>query len=154
MPTKTYLLKPLDDPTTLEQLTSIFAQVFNSPSLRKAEQSYLEEPCKNKCFFALGSFLNRRIVGGLTGYLLPCYFNKNFSFYLYNLAVLPSFRRQGIGKILINYTKTYCKKRGIKELFVQTHKEKHTLHFYQSTKPDKIEEAILFSYACNPALEQ
>lgn len=114
----------------------------------EVEQSHLEELCKNEYFFALGVFYNTQIVGGLTGYLLPSYFHKKFSLYGYDLAVLPAFQRQGIGKLLIDYAKTYCKKKGFDEFFVQARQEASTLYFYQSTLPDKTEEVMLYSYTC------
>lgn len=153
MHTQNYRISRVDDPITLQQLTQIFARVFDLSTAVEVEHSHLEELCKKECFFALGAFYNKQIIGGLTGYLLPCYFNKSFSFYLYDLAVLPSFQRKGVGKRLIHHIKTYCEKKGVNELFVQAHKEASTLYFYQSTLPDRTEEVMLYSYACSPSFD-
>src|SRR5699024_10701553 len=98
----------------------------------KTDLHYLQKLYQEKHFFAFGAIANDHIVGGLTAYLLPSYFSLKPMVYIYDLAVLSLYQKQGIGKEIINYTKMYCKNLGVKELFVHTHENEKVIRFYRN----------------------
>jgi len=81
------------------------------------------------------------IIGGLTAYLLPMYDREQQELFIYNVAVLPAFQRQGIGKQLIETVKSYCADHHISQAFVDAHAvDEHALDFYRSVggREDKV----------------
>lgn len=144
-----YEVRPIKSAAELQKLAHLFMQVFEIQNYPKADLQYLQKLYQEKYFFAFAAIVNDHIIGGLTGYLLPSYVSPKPVAYIYDLAVLPPYQKKGVGKKIINYTKKYCEKMNVKELFVHTHEEKKLINFYRSTYPDEEESVRIFSYQCS-----
>lgn len=70
--------------------------------------------------------------------------------YIYDLAVLTEYQRQGVGKQLIEFIKAYCEKQGSEGVFVQADKpDDYAIDFYRKTRPTTEEPVVHFSYNLN-----
>lgn len=61
-----------------------------------------------------------RILGFCQGYECPRLNDAGGLLYIHELAVLPSYRRQGIGKTMLNMLKILCRLSGIRRIFLIT----------------------------------
>ena len=81
-------------------------------------------------------------------YLLDQYYSAKPLAYIYDLAVMKEFQRQGIGRMLIENLRNYCKEKGFDKVFVQADKvDEYALDFYRSTNPTCEEDVIHFYYS-------
>ena len=84
-------------------------------------------------------------VGFLTAYRIPALCSDASMVYLYEIEVAPPYRRQGIGKELVNLLKTECEKSDVEEIWVATENENLAAkRLYESTggicdHPDQFE---------------
>lgn len=62
-------------------------------------------------------------IGFLTAYRMLDLFCDASMVYLYEIKVAPPYRRQGIGKRMVNMLKTECKEGNVEEIWVATEKE-------------------------------
>lgn len=117
-------------------LISVFEEVFEMEKYVKPDKSHLQKLLNKKHFFAVTAKVENKIIGGLTVYILDQYYAEKPLAYIYDLAVLTSYQRKGIGKKLISFTNEFCKKNGFEEVFVQAEKEDdYAFDFYRSTQP-------------------
>ncbi len=88
---------------------------------------------------------NGAVVGGLTSYILAPYYSEKPLAYIYDLAVLTSYQRKGLGKMLIANITDHCQKQRFEGIFVQAELvDEHAIDFYRST--GGIEEQIAYFY--------
>jgi len=64
------------------------------------------------------SYLNNQITGFLYGFILDRLERKNSMLFLYSIDVLPEFRKQGFGKMLIEELKRIGNENDIMKKFV------------------------------------
>lgn len=104
----------LHDTSHLKTLSSIFGHVFETEAgvSETASQNLGPHLC------AIGAMNDKDLVGGLVAYELPL-INGPKEMYLYDIAVLPDFQRQGIGTMLIEGLKAEAKRRGVSTIFVE-----------------------------------
>ncbi len=141
---KSFHLKELDD------LISVFENVFEMEHFTKPGISHLQILLEKENFIAVVAKVNNKVVAGLTVYVLDQYYATKPLAYIYDLAVLTDFQRKGIGRKLIDFTLQYCSLHGFQEAFVQADKmDDYAIEFYISTKPDKEEQVVHFSYILN-----
>jgi aminoglycoside 3-N-acetyltransferase I len=130
-----------------KDLIDVFSQVFEMKNFSKPEPSHLQKVLDASGFFAFVAKKQGRVIGGFTVYVLEQYYSPRPLAYVYDLAVETDHQRQGVGKALIAYLKTYCQEKGFDEMFVQADKvDDYALDFYRSTSPDNEEETVTFSY--------
>lgn len=135
------------DTDGLIELISVFEAVFVMENFKPPGKSYLHKLLNKENFFAVVAKLDNRIIAGLTVYLLDQYYAEKPLGYIYDLAVLTAYQRQGIGKKIIAFTTEYCRQKGVEEVFVQAEKEdEYAVNFYRSTRPSEEEQAVHFSY--------
>lgn len=107
----------------------IFEEAFSMPS-----REYLQNLLKKEHVIFYTARAGNDVVGGLTAYVLPSVYFPASEVYIYDLAVKREHQRKGIGRQLIHELRTYCKRLGYREIFVQAHMEdQHALDFYQAT---------------------
>ena len=88
----------------------------------------------NRQFVVMAAFSGEEILGGLTAYELPLYYDNKTEIFLYDMAIHPDQQRKGIGKQLLEFLKAYCAKNQINTFFVLAHEEDvHALEFYHAT---------------------
>lgn len=132
----------------LKQLISVFEEVFEMKQFNMPGDHHLHEILNRDNFFAVVAKVDERIVGGLTVYILDQYYSTRPLAYIYDLAVLVSCQRQGIGKKLIDFTNSYCQQKGFEEVFVQADEgDTNALDFYRSTHPTNEEQVVHFYYS-------
>lgn len=131
-------------------LIRLFEDVFEMKPFSLPNKDYLQELLLKPDFFVFVAITDNTVVGGLTAYTLPQYYATRPLAYIYDLAVLRNFQRQGIGKKLISATHAFCQKEGYEEVFVQADKvDDYALDFYRSTNPTAEEEVVHYYYKLN-----
>ena len=88
-------------------------------SRRQPSDEYLTKLLSSETFIAIASFVDEQVIGGLAGYVLPKFEQERNEFYIYDLAVSESFRRQGVATELISVLQATARDRGIYVIFVQ-----------------------------------
>jgi aminoglycoside 3-N-acetyltransferase I len=121
------------DLSAFKTLLLLFNQAFEEErDLSNAE--HLSALLNNRQFVVLAAFSGEKILGGLTAYELPLYYDNKTELFLYDMAVHPDHQRKGIGKQLLEFLKDYCAKNEINTFFVLAHEEDvHALEFYRAT---------------------
>lgn len=128
-------------------LIHVFEDVFEMEGANIPDHAYLQHLLAAPNFITIVAKTGDDVVGGLTAYVLDQYYTKKPLVYIYDLAVLREFQRQGIGKKLISYINAFCKEKGAEEVFVQADKvDDYALDFYRSTNATNEEEVVHFYY--------
>jgi aminoglycoside 3-N-acetyltransferase I len=83
------------------------------------DDSYLRQLLANPSFLAVAAFSGAKVVGGLAGYLLPKFEQARSEFYIYDLAVAETHRRQGVATAMIEELRNHVRQRGVYVIFVQ-----------------------------------
>lgn len=134
----------------LSALIDVFEDVFEIETEGKLPSEHLDKLLRKDDFVGIVAKSEGRLVGGLTLYILDQYTSTKPIAYLYDLAVLTQFQRRGIGKRLIEFTRNFCRERGIDEIFVQVDKvDLFALDFYRSTNPASEDPVVHFTYRLN-----
>ena len=141
----TQILTPADADKFIE-LINVFAAVFEMEPFERPDSQYLQQLLQRDSFIAFVALTGNRVVGGLTAYKLPQYYSIKPLVYLYDLAVLPDFQRQGLGRQLVSHLNKHCSQIGAEEVFVQAGRvDQHALDFYRSTGGNE-EDVVHFTY--------
>ena len=129
-----------------QDLVNLFIRVFETNHKPSADNEQLLSLLKDEKFFAIAAFDKGRIIGGLSVYKLDQYYSSRPLAYIYDLAVLDEYQRQGIGAALINFTRSFCRDAGYEALFVQAEKaDAGALDFYRATEATE-QEVVHFTY--------
>ena len=95
--------------------------------------AYLARLLVREDFWALSASVDGLIVGGLTAYALPLTAAETSEIFIYDIAVVPDYQRQGIGRQLISQLRTQATDFGINVAFVAADNEDvHALDFYNA----------------------
>lgn len=146
MSTQLKILSP-NEISSFKELITVFEKVFEMANFSIPEDPYLQKTLENPDFFVVVYLENDKVIGGLTVYVLHQYYSTKPLAYIYDLAVLNQFQRQGIGQKLIAFTNEHCNKMGYEETFVQADKvDDYAIDFYRKTKPSGEDEVVHFKY--------
>lgn len=130
------------------KLIKVFENVFEMRNFRIPSEHHLKgllADDKFMVFVALDE--SKKIVGGLTAYVLEQYYSTKPLVYIYDLAVATSLQRKGIGKALICKINQYCADAGMEEVFVQADKvDEYALDFYRKNNPTAEEDVLHFYF--------
>jgi aminoglycoside 3-N-acetyltransferase I len=138
-----------NDVDQLTEMLILFGEVFEMENYQMPAKSYLETLLKSPNFAAFIAVSDHRVVGGLTGHVIPSYYFESSEFYIYDLAVSTTYQRQGIGKKLMACVAAFCHEQNYTEYFVQADEpDEHTIEFYRSTggRPKRV---VHFYYPVN-----
>ncbi|CAN5314883.1 N/A [soil metagenome] len=130
-------------------LIRVFEDVFEMKNFKMPDKDYLQKLLEKEDFFAFVALVEDQVVGGLTSYTLQQYYSLRPLVYIYDLAVMTEFQRQGIGKKLISGITHFCQNTGVEEVFVQADETDHqSVEFYKTTgaTPEKV---VHFYYPLN-----
>lgn len=134
-------------PKKFKELLGIFAEVFEMENFNIPSDVYLEHLVKKDDLIVIIAKHEESVVGGLTIYRLMNYYSEKPLAYIYDVAVSPSYQRQGVGKQLMAYTKSFCLENGFEEAYVQADIiDQHALEFYRKCNPSSESEVIQFSF--------
>jgi aminoglycoside 3-N-acetyltransferase I len=107
---------------TLKQLLRVFGEAFDEIETYQdsiPSDEYLYSLLNSDNFIALVAAVDDKIVGGLAAYVLKKFEQERSEIYIYDLAVLDGYRRQGIATGLINKLREIARERGSYVIFVQ-----------------------------------
>jgi ribosomal protein S18 acetylase RimI-like enzyme len=98
--------------------------------------------------YLLAGYVDGVFAGFLYAYELDRIDQQNPMMFLYSIDVLAEYRRQGIGKRLIEEIKSICTERRVCKMFVLTHEgNEPAMRLYQSTGGKRdIPDNVLFEY--------
>ena len=88
-------------------------------STRQPDDLYLARLLGSDTFIAIAALEGEQVVGGLAGYVLPKFEQPRSEFYIYDLAVDSTHRRQGIATAMIQELRRLAAARGIYIIYVQ-----------------------------------
>jgi len=107
---------------TLKQLLRVFGEAFDEIETYQdsiSSDEYLYSLLNSDNFIALVAAVDDKIVGGLAAYVLKKFEQERSEIYIYDLAVLDGYRRQGIATGLINKLGEIARELGSYVIFVQ-----------------------------------
>ena len=110
------------DVAAFRDMLAMFGDAFEDRETYESKQpddDYLSQLLSTPTFVAIAAFDGSAVVGGLVGYVLPKFEQSRSEFYIYDLAVRASHRRQGIATALIAQAKAVTLDRGVYVIFVQ-----------------------------------
>ena len=129
------------------ELVTIFADVFDMPTLEIPEEAYLKQLLSNPDFIVIVATVDEAVVGGATVYLLHKYYTTKKAAYIYDIGVTPNFQGKGIGKQLIQFIMDYCKQHNIDDAWVEAEADDAAaVNFYRKTPNSGEIHAIHFNY--------
>ncbi|MFM9978902.1 MAG: AAC(3)-I family aminoglycoside N-acetyltransferase [Sphingomonadaceae bacterium] len=115
-----------NDLDAMYALLTVFAAAFEDDitySSRRPDATYLGTLLGDKGFVALVAEQDGAVVGGLVAYELRKFEQARSEFYIYDLAVAESHRRQGIATALIEALKPIAAASGGWVVFVQADRD-------------------------------
>lgn len=128
-------------------LLKIFEVVFEMDNLNISEPPYILNLLRKPEFMAFVAKNESQVIGGLTVYILPNYYNPKPIAFAYDMGIQKDFQRKGIGKMLIARMIQYCKENNFDHAFVEAETEDtHAVNFYRSTPVTSELNAVHFTY--------
>ena len=115
-----------EDLGLMQALLKMFAQAFDDADSylsKPPSNEYLRQLLDSKLFIALVAITEGKVVAGLAAYVLRKFEQERSEIYIYDLAVLEEYRRQGIATALINRLKDLACDLGAYVIYVQADTE-------------------------------
>ncbi len=109
------------DTLVMYGMLRLFGEAFDEVSVYQdaVPSDYLRDLLASDSFFAIAALQDDRVIGGLAGYALKKFEQERTEFYIYDLAVVPAFRRRGIATALIEALRRNAAAAGAYVIFVQ-----------------------------------
>lgn len=128
-------------------LVEIFKEVFEIGE-PIADSGHLEKMLSNPGFLVFVVRHERRVIGGLTIYVLSRYFSSRPIAYIYDVAIATEFQGQGFGKLLMTEVGIYCRDHGFEEAYVEAESDDtDAVNFYRKTNCSSEMNAVHFTYS-------
>jgi aminoglycoside 3-N-acetyltransferase I len=111
-----------DDVPLMDALLRTFGEAFNDVDTYTANRptdAYLRRLLGGDSFIALVALKSDVVVGGIAAYELKKFEQERSEIYIYDLAVAPEHRREGIATALIEKLKEIAARRKAYVIFVQ-----------------------------------
>lgn len=111
-----------DDVASLRAMLSMFGRAFREVETytgRQPDDEYLSRLLSSDTFVALAAFSGGKIIGGIAAYVLPKFEQARSELYIYDLAVDPACRRNGVATAMIAELQKLAAERGVYVIFVQ-----------------------------------
>ncbi|HMS81901.1 MAG TPA: AAC(3)-I family aminoglycoside N-acetyltransferase [Burkholderiaceae bacterium] len=111
-----------DDVGTLRAMLATLGDAFEDRAAyadAQPDDAYLRALLARDTYVAIAALDGDRVVGGLSGYLLPKPEQARSEVYLYDLAVAATHRRRGIATALIDRLRDWAVERGAWVVYVQ-----------------------------------
>jgi len=115
-----------DDIERMHALLDLYGEAFGEPdtySDARPDDAYMRNLLGSQTFIALIAENGRRVVGGLSAYVLTKFERERSEVYIYDLAVAEAYRRHGIATALIERLKAVAVERGAWVIFVQADRQ-------------------------------
>ena len=140
------------DAALMRGMLAMFGQAFEDDQTYTAHQpddAGLAALLGDSRCFAVAALAAGRVIGGLTGYVLPKFEMARCELYIYDLAVEQGWRRRGVATALIAEVQHLAAERGAHVIFVQAdHGDDAAIALY--TKLGTPEDVLHFDIAPAP----
>lgn len=117
-------------------LLRVFAQAFEDQEHYQSavpSDEYLKKLLAREDFIPLVAVVDSKVVGGLVAYVLQKFEQERSEIYIYDLAVLEEYRRQGFATALINKLREIAREIGAYVIYVQAdHGDDPAIKLYES----------------------
>jgi aminoglycoside 3-N-acetyltransferase I len=114
------------------QLFELLNEVFEGEGSSLSD-AYIDRLLLQETFWVVAAFVEGKLVGGLTAHALPMTTAQAAEVFIFDLAVLPSHQRQGVGRQLLATLRDDAARAGISDVFVPADNEDaHALDFYRA----------------------
>ncbi|APR83172.1 Hypothetical protein A7982_08521 [Minicystis rosea] len=114
------------------RLFLMMAEVFEEEA-EPLDDDYLSSLLSRSDFWAFAVVVHGETVGGLTAHTLPMTRARQSEVLIYDIAVREEFRRQGLGRELVEALRAAAREVGITDVFVAADDEDtHALDFYRA----------------------
>jgi len=139
-----------NDVNDFMNLIKVFENVFEWENFSTPSVTHFQNLLYNDKLLVFIAKTDNKVVGGLTAHVLDRYDSEKPSAYIYDIAVISSLQRKGIGKLLLASLNKYCRKFGFHEIFVQAETDDiQAVNFYKSTPISSELNATHFTYSLN-----
>ncbi|WP_196159298.1 AAC(3)-I family aminoglycoside N-acetyltransferase [Reinekea sp. G2M2-21] len=111
-----------DDQALIHQVLDCFSTVFDDVETygtNRPDRAYLTSLLASDSFICLAAMQGDELAGALVGYELKKFEQPRSEMYIYDLAVYPQFRRQGVATGLIESLKPIARAVGAWVIYVQ-----------------------------------
>jgi aminoglycoside 3-N-acetyltransferase I len=126
--------KQVDNVADLENLLCVYKEVFELSEYILPNPGHVQSLLSNSAIIFLAAFDGTKVVGGLTAYVMPSVYSEKDEMYLYDLAILSDYQRQGIGRALLEELKEKARALNVSEFYVQADiVDEGALAFYRAT---------------------
>jgi aminoglycoside 3-N-acetyltransferase I len=133
-------LRSVDDTELAIRTFAAMAEGFGE-SRAPLSPTYVSTLLDNPDFWAFTAIHGNDVVGGLTAHTLPMTRDETSEVFIYDIAVLGTHRRNGIGRRLITALRDATHAAGIDVVFVSTDDDDDddddAIEFYRSLHPDE-----------------
>ncbi len=137
-----------DEIDDFSELIHVFESAFEMENFKIPDRNYLSNLLNKDDFMAIAVKFKNKVIGGLTVYILHPYYSSKPIAYIYDVAILDAYQRNGIGKKLIAFLIEYCKEHGFEDAYVQAEtNDNNAVRFYQQTSISIELQAIQFTYS-------
>jgi ribosomal protein S18 acetylase RimI-like enzyme len=134
------------DHSNFNELNAGLANVINSWGGSNAPLSHLENLIADDRSYLFVAIVNDNVVGYALAYRFPSLYSADNLAYLYDIEVLPSQRKKGVGHKLIENILANLKADGVTELWLGTATDNTTAQaFLKATGAERSEERF-FDY--------
>lgn len=120
----------------LRDLLTVFAKAFEDQEHYQSavpSDGYLKKLLAREDFIPLVAVVDSKVVGGLVAYVLQKFEQERSEIYIYDLAVLEEYRRQGFATALINRLREIAREIGAYVIYVQAdHGDDPAIKLYES----------------------
>ena len=113
------------DIVRFRELLNVFAEAFNEHDMYMSQQpsdKYLSHLLQKDHFITLVAMSENKIIGGLVAYVLEKFEQERSEVYIYDIAVLDDYRRQGVATQLIQSLREIVKEKKAWVIFIQADK--------------------------------
>lgn len=110
------------DVVLMDAMLTVFGEAFEEVETygqARPGVAYLERLLGSETFIAIAALKNGVVIGGLAAYELRKFEQERSEIYLYDLAVMAAYRREGIATALIRELQAVAAERGAFVIFVQ-----------------------------------
>jgi aminoglycoside 3-N-acetyltransferase I len=113
-------------------LFAMMGSVFGE-ALVRPDQNYARGLLEREDFWAFAALEDERPVAGLTAFVLPLTRSSKSELFVYDVAVLPTHQRRGVGRRLVEAAIRLARQSGIGVTWVAADDaDKHALDFYRA----------------------
>lgn len=109
------------DVAEMQAANQLFAEVFGEEGYHgpPAGPKHLEKLLADEKFIALAAYVDGEMAGAIAAYELVKFEAERSEVYIYDLAVLERYRRQGVATALIEQVKSIAREKSAWVVFVQ-----------------------------------